>query len=203
MNQHEWVVGCQQYYLENDLTPGNPDDGVWHEAHYPVPRRLGGTKTILLLEEHHAVQGVLQSEEYLVSCVWGWEKKFLSGDLLELYDKWRSIQSRINANSKWRDKTEEEKKEWGRWIRSNKTAESHQQCSITRMRNGTHILFERGITHGRATTVTVYYPDGRVVEYKSLRVASKATGVPRGTIKSRLKWTLEEQRERLGTVSRT
>ena len=44
-NQHTWVYGCYAYYLENGYEPGNPEDGEWHECHYPVPACLGGTET--------------------------------------------------------------------------------------------------------------------------------------------------------------
>ncbi len=90
MNQHEWVLGCQRYYAENYYEPGNPEDGIWEDCHYPVPKCLGGTETVKLLKEHHAVQGVLQSEEYQIPCIWGWEVKYLRGDFLILGRKWQS-----------------------------------------------------------------------------------------------------------------
>jgi hypothetical protein len=94
MNQHEWVYGCYAYYLENGYEPGNPEDGEWHNCHWPVPACLGGSKTILLLKEHHAVQGVLQSEEWQHPCISTWEAKYLEGDLLALCKKWQSELSR-------------------------------------------------------------------------------------------------------------
>ena len=95
MNQHEWVYGCYAYYLENHVEPGNPEDGVWEDAHWPVPKCKGGTKTIPLLKQHHAVQGVLQSEEWQYPCIRHWEKFYLSGELLDLYNKWRSEAGRL------------------------------------------------------------------------------------------------------------
>jgi hypothetical protein len=92
MNQHEWVYGCYAYYLENYIEPGNPEDGVWEAAHWPVPQCLGGTKTILLLKQHHAVQGVLQSEEWQHPCVFGWEKAYLTGVLLDQCLYWMKVQ---------------------------------------------------------------------------------------------------------------
>ena len=94
MNQHEWVYGCYAYYLENYIEPGNPEDGVWEVAHWPVSKCLGGTKTVLLLKEHHAVQGVLQSEEWQTPCLFGWELAYLSGELLVLGRKWKTEQAR-------------------------------------------------------------------------------------------------------------
>jgi hypothetical protein len=55
-----------------------------------VPRCEGGEVTIKLLKQHHAVQGVLQSEEYQRPCIWGWEANYLQGEMLALYKKWRS-----------------------------------------------------------------------------------------------------------------
>ena len=92
--QREWVEGCQAYYKKNHYEPGNPEDGKWEVCHYPVPHCLGGTETILLLKEHHAVQGVLQSEEYNHPCIWGWEGSYLEGDLLSVFSKWTLAKSR-------------------------------------------------------------------------------------------------------------
>ena len=208
MNQHEWVRGCLSYYEENGLVPGNPDDGVWHKAHYPAPRCLGGVKEVLLLEEHHAVQGVLQSEEYGVGCVHGWEKKHLKGELLELYGKWRSIASVRSSTLRWERTTPEERSEWGVFLNERKSPESRFEAGNKRMRRGTLLVFEReekkygqGAGKGSPTPVTVHYPDGSVKRYESLPAAAEGTGVPRGTINSRLKYTLEEQRQRLGICS--
>lgn len=94
ITQREYVEGCQQWYREADLQPGNPEDGEWHECHYPLPRCLGGDTTILLLVEHHAIQGVLQSEECNHPSIYGWEKRYCTGEYLELFIKWRSELSR-------------------------------------------------------------------------------------------------------------
>jgi hypothetical protein len=55
-----------------------------------VPKCEGGEITIKLLKQHHAVQGVLQSEEYQRPCIWGWEANYLEGEMLELCKKWRA-----------------------------------------------------------------------------------------------------------------
>jgi len=97
MDQHTYVKYCQDYYKEEGLTPGNPDDGEWQDAHYPAPKGVGGN-TILLLFDHHQVQGLLQSEEYGRCCFFiGHTKKFLNSgcfignwfDLWDIYDKWK------------------------------------------------------------------------------------------------------------------
>jgi hypothetical protein len=90
LSQKEFVENCYNWYREADLQPGNPEDGVWDVAHYPIPKCKGGTETILLLREHHAIQGVIQSEELQCMCVFNWEKKYLSGEYLELFYKWKS-----------------------------------------------------------------------------------------------------------------
>ena len=114
LSQKEFVEGCYNWYCEADLQPGNPEDGVWEEAHYPVPKCKGGTETILLLQGHHAIQGVIQSEELQWKCIFGWEKKYLSGEYLELFYKWKSEGQRIYFASK----TEEEKILWGEKCRA-------------------------------------------------------------------------------------
>ena len=88
-SHHIYVKNVLNHYKENDIVPGDPNEGEWHQAHYPCPKHLGGTQVILLLREHHAVQGVLQSEEFQSCCVWGWEAKYLTGHLLDLFHKWR------------------------------------------------------------------------------------------------------------------
>jgi len=109
--QQEWVEGCLNFYKENDLQQGNPEDGVWQECHFPVPKCLGGTEVVFLLEEHHAVQGVLQSEEFQHPCVWGWERKFLEGELLSLFEKWHRNRGRVTTPEQ---KAEAAREWWGR-----------------------------------------------------------------------------------------
>jgi len=104
VNQHTYVENCQRLYLVNGLQPGNPDDGVWEEAHYPAPKGKGDD-VILLLHEHHQVHGLLQSEEYGKCCFFSGDAKkflttgpFVSGwfELWDLYDKWKGENARIN-----------------------------------------------------------------------------------------------------------
>lgn len=109
MNQHEYVLGCQRYYAENGYEPGNPEDGEWHDCHYPVPKCLGGTETVKLLKQHHAVQGVLQSEEYQRCCIWGWEKAYLDGEPLALARKWQGVRAKANVSKGWANMTPEER----------------------------------------------------------------------------------------------
>ena len=130
LSQKEFVEGCYNWYREADLQPGNPEDGQWDEAHYPVPKCKDGTETILLLKEHHAVQGVIQSEELQWRCIWGWEEKYLEGEYLELFNKWMSEGLKLI----WANKTEEEK-----ILRSEKISESRKGVE-DRMTEETKIL---------------------------------------------------------------
>lgn len=122
ITQREYVEGCLQWYKEADLQPGNPGDGEWHECHYPVPKCLGGTETILLLKEHHAVQGVLQSEEYQHPCIYGWEKPYLNGNVILLWKNWMKNKAQP-AMDAWAAVPLEEKRERGRMAQSKMTKE--------------------------------------------------------------------------------
>lgn len=96
LSQHTYVKNVLKYYEDNDIQPGDPNEGVWHQAHFPLPKCLG-SQTVLLLREHHAVQGVLQSEEFQTPCIWNWEKDYLDGWLLERFHYWRSELSKKAA----------------------------------------------------------------------------------------------------------
>lgn len=93
----DYVSGVLFYYQQNDIQPGDPNEGIWEEAHYPEPKRLGGTETVWLLKQHHAVQGVLQSEEYQCCCVSGDYMKYVRGTEYEkrmswwLGENWRNL----------------------------------------------------------------------------------------------------------------
>lgn len=110
VTQEEFVADCYLDYAIQGLEPGNPEHGNWHKAHYPKPRCLGGIEWVWLLEEHHAIQSVLQSEECNHPCVFSWERKFLTGKwsyLEATYDKWMKekntkaclvLQEKVNSN---------------------------------------------------------------------------------------------------------
>ena len=102
ITQKEYVEGCLKYYAENGIQPGDPEEGLWEEAHYPLPSSEG-SDTILLLHDHHQVQGILQSEEVGRKCYWDGEvRKFLTYgpfvdcwfDLWIYYQKWSNIHSK-------------------------------------------------------------------------------------------------------------
>lgn len=109
LSHRTYVEGVLRHYHENDIVPEDPNEGIWHLAHYPLPKRLGGTQVICLLREHHAVQGVLQSEEYECMCFAMWERTYLPPELLPLYDKWKSWQSAENLKAWYASMTPEEK----------------------------------------------------------------------------------------------
>ena len=133
ITQKEWVEGCYAYYAENHYEINNPEDGEWHDAHYPVPECKYGTETIPLLKQHHAIQGVLQSEEYQHPCVWGWEEPYLQGEVLVLYRKWKSEQGRLGATAYLATTTPEQRSAITRKAHAARTPE--QRSAIARKAN--------------------------------------------------------------------
>jgi hypothetical protein len=98
MSQEEFVTRVLNHYKTNDIIPGDPNEGRWQECHFPVPRSLGGTDTVLLLRDHHAVQGVLQSEEFETLCTHPSFTDCLVGTPYEsLHRKWLGQYSRHAA----------------------------------------------------------------------------------------------------------
>jgi hypothetical protein len=91
ITQERFVTACQKYYARNGLEPGNPEHGEWHKAHYPTPRSLGGTEWVWLLKAHHAIQGVIQSEELQHRCIYYWELDLLPKYYLPYGEKWRKV----------------------------------------------------------------------------------------------------------------
>ncbi len=105
--QKQFIEGCLAYYKEWDLTPGNPDDGTWETAHYPLPRGMGDG-AVKILHEHHQIQGLLQSKDVGRMCFFPANvKDFLNNnfcdgwfDLYEMYEQWLSINGQISAARK-------------------------------------------------------------------------------------------------------
>ena len=140
MNQHEWVYGCYAYYLENGYEPGNPEDGEWHHCHWPVPECKGGSKTVLLLKQHHAVHGVLQSEEWRHSCIYGWEADWVEGWLYERCKYWMAEKGRRVRAKQLAATTPEQRSEIARKRNESQTPEQRSErqfrAAETRRRNG-------------------------------------------------------------------
>jgi len=86
ITQAEFVEQCLIKYRHEPLPP----DDKWNVAHYPVPKCLGGTETIQLWQSDHAAQAVIQCEEFEYPCIFGWEAKYLSGELLKTFSYWMS-----------------------------------------------------------------------------------------------------------------
>lgn len=116
MNQHTFVAAVQKFYKENDIQPGDPNEGAWEEAHFPAPKDEGDN-VILLLHEHHQVQGLLQSEEFEKTCFFSAHtKKFLDSnwcenwfELCELHEKWASFGATQAALASHRERDSEGK----------------------------------------------------------------------------------------------
>jgi hypothetical protein len=171
----DYVSGVLFYYQQNDIIPGDPNEGEWHEAHYPTPKCLGGNETILLLKEHHAVQGVLQSEEFQRCCFGPWEKDYLSDELLVIYYRWRADHSRKNMLAVHARMTPEEKRahvrRWGR----------HDDIEHTQFR-----LKKAGEGAIRSCGKAVEIVDtktGRAYLFRSEREAVRKLGVARRSLK--------------------
>jgi hypothetical protein len=145
MNLISFVEGCLHFYAEHGLIQGNPDDGDWDDAHHPVPLCLGGTQTVKLLREHHAIHGVIQSEELQRPCIYSWELEYLSGDWLTLAKKWMTVKGKMAMEKRWSSKSEEERsheakerlahlseekrREWGDNIRNARTYEQFSEAA--------------------------------------------------------------------------
>ena len=95
--QQAFLTDIQDYYEIEDIKAGDPDH-VWEMAHYPTPRHMDGKRKVPLTKYHHALHGVIQSEETGTCCIFGWEANeihqgpFVDGyfDLLDAHDFWIS-----------------------------------------------------------------------------------------------------------------
>jgi hypothetical protein len=117
MDQHFYVKGVLEFYESEGISIGDPEIGCWCEAHYPEPKGTGDSK-ILLLWEHHQVQGILQSEEFGRCCFFPGDvvkflntSSFIEGwfDLWDLYDKWSSQLGKMASEKSHELKNEEGK----------------------------------------------------------------------------------------------
>jgi hypothetical protein len=203
MNQHEWVAGCLAWYREADLVPGNPEDGVWEACHYPVPKCLGGMETVLLLKEHHAVQGVLQSEEYQRRCIRSWELAYLEGELLALARKWISKGGSAAVSAGWAGLTPEERsararrsvsKGWAKMTPEERAARMSRYTSTGWAKLTPEERTQRIAATLGVVPVEVTHPDGTITTHVSQTAAALATGVHKTTVCQRI---------RTGTPTRT
>jgi hypothetical protein len=101
LTQLEFVESCLIKYRQKVI----PEEQSWEEAHYPLPRCLGGQETVSLWSCDHTVQGLLQSEEMNYPCLHIFARskdiknlqKFYP-EYLDLYEKWYS-KAQSNAAS--------------------------------------------------------------------------------------------------------
>lgn len=175
LSHRTYVEGVLRHYHENDIVPGDPNEGIWHRAHYPRPRCLGGQETVLLLCEHHAVQGVLQADEFQHCTFGSWEKQYLSEELLVIYHKWRSEHSRKNITATWQRLTEEERRahirRWGKHDDVEHTKERLKKAG------------EGGLRSCGKPVEILDVRTGRVYLFRSERDAVRKLGVPRRSLK--------------------
>jgi hypothetical protein len=170
LTQQQWVEGCYAYYAENGYEPGNPEDGEWEAAHYPAPRCLGGEDVILLLREHHAVQGVLQSEEYQHPCIWGWEAAHLDVELLALCKKWRSEIARLSHTNR----TPERRSTAASKGHANRTPEQRRAATTA-----AHTACRKPLR--------IIHPDGGTITCQSIAAAVFVLQLPRSNISDALR----------------
>ena len=167
-NQHTWVYGCYTYYLENQIEPGNPEDGVWEAAHWPVPACKGGTKTILLLKEHHAVHGVLQSEEWQCPCVYSWEKHYLDKELLVKYAHWMKVKAQPMLDYR-ANMTPEERQKLARRIVASTDPEVYKRSGAHKHPNKGKGCRERNAQRWRCTVTGFETNSGCLTLYQRAR----------------------------------
>ena len=139
MEQKNFVEGCLSKYKWETI----PEGQNWHDAHYPVPECLGGTETVRLWISDHAVQGVLQSEEYQTPCVFGWEAEWLNGELLEKFRYWRSELGRY-AQSCMSTQDLRKGYEGMKKVYSGHSPELYQQIKETNLRNNPNHYSDMG-----------------------------------------------------------
>jgi hypothetical protein len=168
----DFVSGVLFYYAQNDIVPGDPNEGKWDVCHYPLPKRLGGTETILMLQEHHAVQGVLQSEEYQCPCTSGFYSKYVKGTPYEdLQSKWVSCQIIRTINGAW-ERAWSNKDVWESWTKAIAEGTSREYQSRSESQKAEyrekHIYYDP-----RRMPVEIIYTDGTIEAYPSVRQALK------------------------------
>ena len=158
LSHRTYVENLLKYYKENDIQQGDPNEGVWHRAHYPQPNRLGGQTVVLLLAEHHAVQGVLQSEEFGVTCVTGAFGRWLLGTPWEeSYRKWLSwngrqaglVGGKVGGKKRW------------------ETSQTTEYATVKRRKS-----------------VTVTSPEGIQTTFESLTLACSTLGLTKSALSS-------------------
>ena len=227
LTQKEFIEGCYKYYADNLYEPGNPDDGNWEEAHYPIPKCKGGTAIVLLLQEHHAIHGVVQSEELGHPCVWGWEADYLPDEYLPHFNKWKLEASKLGgATSRLRFGTKlrityndgtivfaETYKHASELTTLSETIIKHLIKEPTLTTTFTYtkntIAYEYAPTPiywdvnnpSKPKPVLIHYPDETITYAESIKQASRLTNVTQSTVQRRLKKTIHEQRN--VTVTRT
>lgn len=63
--QHQWVEQCHARYRHEPET-----NAKFETAHFPKSKEMGGTTTVRLLPQDHCVQGLLQTLEFGVPCIY-------------------------------------------------------------------------------------------------------------------------------------
>lgn len=169
----DYVSGVLFYYQQYDIQPGDPNEGDWDHAHYPIPERLGGVETILLLRQHHAVQGALQSEEFNCCCLSRFQVKYVENTpYRQLYTKWLSIQ----ASRQWEAMDEKEREASIKTMHRGRDKPGYReaQAKVTR---------DTGIYACGKPVEILDIRTGRSYLFRTEREAVRRLGIPRRTLK--------------------
>jgi hypothetical protein len=124
--QHEWVEQCLIKYRFESL----PEGEHWEDAHYPLPKCLGGTKIVSLWARDHAVHGFLQSEDLDQVCFHGFrhvsDRNYIEmyyPEYLNLCDRWQKESKSRAGRSSCIKRIEEDPQYWdktlGAYLRQN------------------------------------------------------------------------------------
>jgi hypothetical protein len=176
ITQQEFVDCCYKFYGRKGLEPGNPLHGEWHKAHYPVPESLGGVEWIWLLKNHHAIQGVIQSEEFQTCCLFYWEQQFLSRYYLSFFLKWKKIQK-----EEVRGKLEEG---WRKWFESEEGQQKRRSMGINAGEMAKRV---------NSKAIQISFDDGRQLTFASLTDASRELNIHNGRLSDYAKGRIKLQ----------
>lgn len=166
ITQQHFVDVCHRLYQRKKVELGNPIYGEWHKAHHPIPANKGGTEWVWLLKHHHAIHGVIQSEEVGSCCVFGWELEFLPHFYRKYHDKWRDFHCAQTQQAR--------QDGWKKWCESEKSFED-------RLRMAT---ISGEIAKKNRKPVVIVFQDGAEKQFPSLTIAAQEINMSPGNLSS-------------------
>ena len=91
--QEQFVADCLAKYRWEPI----PADQQWEEAHFPLPKCLGGEETVMLWSADHTVQGLLQSVEHDYRCFHGYRTEHDRYLLTEYYPEYLELFAQLTS----------------------------------------------------------------------------------------------------------